>query len=460
MVNTREYNKKRFSIFESEEKTALELMNELGQACNEVLDRTDEVEKENSKKVSHDEMNLIYKVDKDANFTGSWYGIKKPTGSQEGLAATVDKINEVDIPKIYKLNKINEILYKIKTGEYQKFRFIGDSIGLGADATGYGENPDGIITFNWYGDLHREPKRDVLSYVNLFRLCLQRLNPSTSLINSSISGRSIKEATQLRTGYIFDETGEDVVFIALSINDLHMTTTIAEYEESYQIFIDYIKEVTKAKEIILLTPTPVYLENDTSASNYLKVRELVNSVIKIAEKNNLLYIDIFNMVMSEINRGTINYFTFFNDDTVHPSNEGHYLLYILLANTFHLSLNDDNFYLDRLTRWSYPTLESGVTDLSTSATEFDKLKYTVKGKNKIILNGILTGASLNNLNQKIFSVNHVVAPKKDRLFNCVYNTNTGEKKHAIIKINTQGDVSIYGQLSECNWLNIDITYYN
>lgn len=384
----------------------------------------------------------------------------------EKLVKKVNKIDNIEEQldtnkkKTNKVNKINEIIYKVKIGEYTKFRFIGDSIGLGADATGFGENPDGIITFNWYGDIHREPKRDVMSYVNLFRLCLQRLNPSTSLINSSISGRSIKEATQLRTGYIFDDTGEDVVFIALSINDLHMTTTIAEYEENYQIFIDYIKEVTKAKEIILLTPTPVYLENDTSSSNYLKVRELVNSVIKIAEKNNLMYIDIFNMVMSEINRGTINYYTFFNDDTVHPSNEGHYLLYILLANTFHLSLNDDNFYLDRLTRWSFPTLESGVTDLSTSATEFDKLKYTVKGKNKIILNGILTGASLNNLNQKIFSVNHVVAPKKDRLFNCVYNTNTGEKKHAIIKINTQGDVSIYGQLNDCNWLNIDIMYYN
>lgn len=454
------WNGKRFSVYTSEEKSVLGLIKELGEQTNYNTDELEQVKISDNKKVSHDEMKNKYKIDENADFTGSWYGIKKPTACQEGLQATVDKINEYDVPKIHKLNKINEIIYKIKTGEYQKFRFIGDSIGLGADATGYGENPDGIITFNWHGDIHKEPKRDVLSYVNLFRLCLQRLNPSTSLINSSISGRSIKEATQLRTGYIFDDTGEDVVFIALSINDLHMTTTITEYEENYQIFIDYIKEVTKAKEIILLTPTPVYLENDTSSSNYLKVRELVNSVIKIAEKNNLMYIDIFNMVMSEINRGTINYYTFFNDDTVHPSNEGHYLLYILLANTFHLSLNDDNFYLDRLTRWSYPTLENGVTDLSTSATEFDKLKYTVKGKNKIILNGILTGASLNNLNQKIFSINHVVAPKKDRLFNCVYNTNTGEKKHAIIKINTQGEVSIYGQLNDCNWLNIDIVYYN
>lgn len=453
------WNKKNFSIYTSDERSALGLIEELGKQTNHNTEEIENVKESDNKKVSHDEMISIYKVDKNANFTGSWHGIEKPTRSNEGLASTVEKILSEYVPKTLKLNKIDEIIYMIKTGEYKKFIFMGDSIGLGADATGYGEDPNGQITFNWYGDIHREPKRDVLSYVNLFRLCLQRLDPSTSLINYSISGRSIKEACQLRTGYVFDETGIDVVFIALSINDLHMSTTLAEYEENYQIFIDYIKEVTKAKEIILLTPTPVFLENDTSSSNYLKVRELVGSIIKIAEKNNLFYIDIFNMIMSEVNRGTINYYTFFNDDTVHPSNEGHYLLYILLANVFHLSLNDDSFYLDRLTRWSYPSLENGITDLSSSATEYDKVKYTLKGKNEVVVNGIITGASLNNSNQKIFTLNHTVAPKKDRLFNCIYNTNSGEKKNVAIKINTNGEVSIFGQITDCNWLNLDIRYY-
>ena len=79
MVNTREYNKKRFSIYESEEKTALGLMNELGQACNEVLDRADIVEKE---KVSYEELHNKYQLTTDgttANFNGSWQGLDKPT---------------------------------------------------------------------------------------------------------------------------------------------------------------------------------------------------------------------------------------------------------------------------------------------------------------------------------------------------------------------------------------------
>ena len=99
MVNTREYNKKRFSIFESEEKTALELMNELGQACNEVLDRADTLEKENKKKVSYEELHNKYQLTTDgttANFNGSWQGLDKPTLTQEGTAAQVEK-NMADI---------------------------------------------------------------------------------------------------------------------------------------------------------------------------------------------------------------------------------------------------------------------------------------------------------------------------------------------------------------------------
>ena len=112
MVNTREYNNKRFSIYESEEKTALALMNELGQACNEVLDRTDKVEKENNKKVSYEELHTKYQLTTDgttANFNGSWQGLKKPTLSEEGAFAQVEK-NMADIIEINEQldKKVNE----------------------------------------------------------------------------------------------------------------------------------------------------------------------------------------------------------------------------------------------------------------------------------------------------------------------------------------------------------------
>lgn len=94
------WNKKNFSIYTSDERSALGLIEELGKQTNYNTEELEKVKESDNKKVSHDEMNSIYKIDKNADFTGSWHGIKKPTASQEGLQATVDKIVEQEIPNI------------------------------------------------------------------------------------------------------------------------------------------------------------------------------------------------------------------------------------------------------------------------------------------------------------------------------------------------------------------------
>ena len=172
MVNTREYNKKRFSIFESEEKTALELMNELGQACNEVLDRTDKVEILTNKKVSFDDLENKYNLTTDgnvANYTGSWFGLKKPTLSQEGALAQVEK-NMADIIDINEQldNKANkdDIFTMANMGQDVKENFTGGAVAvvdgnsvlfnnLGNDlANSFGEykNIDLVINENTFYD--------------------------------------------------------------------------------------------------------------------------------------------------------------------------------------------------------------------------------------------------------------------------------------------------------------------
>ena len=107
------WNKKNFSIYTSDERSALGLIEELGNQTNYNTEEIEKVKESDNKKVSHDEMNRIYKIDKNADFTGSWHGIKKPTASQEGLQGTVDKIVEEDIPNIYSHldNNTNEIDY-------------------------------------------------------------------------------------------------------------------------------------------------------------------------------------------------------------------------------------------------------------------------------------------------------------------------------------------------------------
>lgn len=94
------WNGKRFSVYTSDEKSALGLIKELGEQTNYNTDEVERLTISDNKKVSHDEMQDTYKIDKDANFTGSWHGIKKPTASNEGLQSTVDKIVQEDIPLI------------------------------------------------------------------------------------------------------------------------------------------------------------------------------------------------------------------------------------------------------------------------------------------------------------------------------------------------------------------------
>lgn len=109
------WNKRNFSVYNSDEKSALGLIDELGKQTNYNSVEI-ELAKENlNKKVSYDDMTNKYKLDQNANFTGSWFGIKKPTGSNEGLAATVDKIVDEDLPKINEeLNKLKTVIYDIR----------------------------------------------------------------------------------------------------------------------------------------------------------------------------------------------------------------------------------------------------------------------------------------------------------------------------------------------------------
>ena len=94
------WNGNRFSVYTSEEKSVLGLIKEMGDQTNYNTDEIERLTESDNKKVSHQEMQEVYKIDKQANFTGSWFGIKKPTQSSEGLAATVDQLIDETIPGI------------------------------------------------------------------------------------------------------------------------------------------------------------------------------------------------------------------------------------------------------------------------------------------------------------------------------------------------------------------------
>lgn len=82
------WNKNKFSIYKSEEKTVLKLIESLGKWLEDLIKVTDN------------------KTDLYGDHKGSWQGLNKPTLSEEGMRATVELLNEVTVPnkkdKFYK----------------------------------------------------------------------------------------------------------------------------------------------------------------------------------------------------------------------------------------------------------------------------------------------------------------------------------------------------------------------
>ena len=102
------WNRKPFSIYTSEEKTVLGIIKELNDINQEVAEKTSEnieqIKILNNKKLSIDEYEKDItnnrKLSKDGNFTGTWFGLKKPTLSQEGAFAQVEKnMEDIDALK-------------------------------------------------------------------------------------------------------------------------------------------------------------------------------------------------------------------------------------------------------------------------------------------------------------------------------------------------------------------------
>lgn len=113
------WNKRNFSIYASDERSTLKLIEEVGDHLNANSEEIDNLKESNNKKVSHDEMKNIYKLDETGDFTGSWFGIKKPTASNEGLASTVEKIIEEDIPLL--TNLIGDLENEVVQINYNNF---------------------------------------------------------------------------------------------------------------------------------------------------------------------------------------------------------------------------------------------------------------------------------------------------------------------------------------------------
>lgn len=73
-----------------EEVTILETIQRLGNGHNEIVDKVGEIDTDNKTKVSHKQMNEVYK-NINGNHMGSWQGVKSPVMSDPGIQGQVIK---------------------------------------------------------------------------------------------------------------------------------------------------------------------------------------------------------------------------------------------------------------------------------------------------------------------------------------------------------------------------------
>lgn len=374
-------------------------------------------------------------------------GIKEEVSN---LSSQLDKI----IQKTNKILSIEDLLKDIANGNITKARWIGDSISVGYDSTGAEPNHNGEIIFNYGGDIHKAPKENSIGYVNRLRLTLQSFNPSIKLINASMSGRSAKEAYRMKEGYYLSDGQHDhVIFIALAINDLHMCTNIQEFKTAYDGLIKYFKTI--ADKVICVTPTPVLREHLYTSENgtpvNLKVKDVCIAIKEMANNNDCYVLDLNTEIMKMVDCGLININDFYKDDVLHPSDNGHTIIFKALCNLLGIKLNDDLFLISTV---NYKELELQNNWVNASFDSSDlKFGCMFIGKNKVRVKGILKDGVTSN-GTVITNLPSVYRPKKKQYFNVIYNDGTGVKS-GVLTLSTGGDLAILGDIGS-SWLNIDI----
>ena len=101
------WNRRHFSIYDSDERSTLKLIEELNEINKEVSEKTveniNDIERLKNDKLSkleyENDITNNRKLSNTGDFTGTWFGLKKPTLSEEGANAQIEK-NKDDIKEL------------------------------------------------------------------------------------------------------------------------------------------------------------------------------------------------------------------------------------------------------------------------------------------------------------------------------------------------------------------------
>lgn len=248
------WNRNRFSVYTSDEKDVLGLIEELGTQTNENSDA------------------LISKTDLTGDHKGSWQGLSKPTLSDEGMRATVEKhITDIDnINGDIEISKFNSRLPQTYTKLYnkEKVKFIsfGDSITLGSRANGGGE----VTTLAPYPKVLQDYLINIFSYGNITHE------------NKGLIGEPIETISNLIINT--DLTNVDFITVLMGTNDCLQVRPLTNIKNKIDEIINKCAE--SKTELILMTIPPIL--NDFGV-NVKSVNNIINSF-----KDKCCVIDVHN----------------------------------------------------------------------------------------------------------------------------------------------------------------------
>ena len=175
------WNGKRFSVYESEEKAVLGLIKDLGEQTNYNTDEVEKVKESNNKKVSHQEMQEKYKIDENANFTGTWFGFSKPAMTDVGLMYQVEKnTKDIETSKETIVSETNKLDIEMKALSSRIDNIISVGNGIdNAETVDVRVAKDGTI-YNTAGQAVREQIGELNSYLEI-----EKVLGSGNIINSN-----------------------------------------------------------------------------------------------------------------------------------------------------------------------------------------------------------------------------------------------------------------------------------
>lgn len=311
------WNGKRFSVYESEEKSVLKMLKHLGDQTNYNTDEIEVFKNNDNKKMTkeeyYDDIERIRKIDSTGNFTGSWFGLKKPTLSEEGAFAQTEK-NQYDL-EIRRKNTVlfNRFLFNLRRlhGDI-RICCMGDSMTYGTD-TNSSDKKAADTSLTDDGTKHLATRASK-TYPEVLQRELNKIyDNNITVINHGYSGDGTKK------GYLhWNASMCDLCIINYGINDainenIEYMGSIKEFIKWYRLIIE--RELENDTAVILITPPKQLIISTSGKDGRTSVDVFSNAVYMLGQEYNIPVID-GHLIME-------GYGSEYYSDTTHHNSKGY-----------------------------------------------------------------------------------------------------------------------------------------